>query len=53
MAKRLGLSVRFVDAVDGGVGNPETDPWVITGAMKVNRILKPSEVDALVRKAGR
>ena len=33
--------------------NPETDEWVITGAMKVNRILKPSEVDAMVREAGR
>lgn len=33
--------------------NPETDPWVITGAMKVNRILKPSEVDAIVEAAGR
>lgn len=33
--------------------NPETDPWIITGAMKVNRILKPSEVDDMVRQAGR
>ena len=33
--------------------NPETDPWIITGAMKVNRILKPSEVDTMVREAGR
>ena len=33
--------------------NPETDPWIITGAMKVNRILKPSEVDAMVVEAGR
>ena len=33
--------------------NPETDPWVITGAMKVNRILTPSEVDEMVREAGR
>ena len=33
--------------------NPETDPWIITGAMKVNRILKPSEVDAMVEAAGR
>lgn len=32
---------------------PNTDPWVITGAMKVNRILKPSEVDAMVEAAGR
>lgn len=33
--------------------NPETDPWIITGAMKVNRILSKKEVDDLVRKAGR
>jgi len=33
--------------------NPETDPWIITGAMRVRRVLKPSEVDELVRKAGR
>lgn len=33
--------------------NPETDPWIITGAMKVKRILKPSEVDAMVKAAGR
>lgn len=33
--------------------NPATAPWIITGAMKVNKILKPSEVDALVRKVGR
>lgn len=33
--------------------DPSTDPWVITGAMKVNRILKPSEVDAMVEAAGR
>ena len=33
--------------------DPNTDPWVITGAMKVNRILKPSEVDAMVEAAGR
>jgi len=33
--------------------NPETDPWVITGAMKVNRLLTPSEVDAMVIAAGR
>lgn len=33
--------------------NPETDPWIITGAMKVNRILTPSEVDAIVTEAGR
>jgi len=30
-----------------------SDPWIITGAMKVNRILKPSEVDAMVEAAGR
>lgn len=33
--------------------NPETDPWIITGAMRVKRILTPSEVDAMVREAGR
>lgn len=33
--------------------DPNTDPWVITGAMKVNRILKLSEVDAMVEAAGR
>lgn len=33
--------------------NPETDPWIITGAMKVNRILTPSEVDQMVIDAGR
>lgn len=33
--------------------NPETDPWIITGAMKVNRILQPSEVDQMVIAAGR
>jgi len=33
--------------------NPETDPWIITGAMRVRRVLKPSEVDELVRKAGK
>ena len=33
--------------------NPKTDPWIITGAMKVNRILTPSEVDEMVREAGR
>lgn len=33
--------------------NPETDPWIITGAMRVKRLLKPSEVDAMVREAGR
>ena len=33
--------------------NPATDPWIITGAMKVNRILTNEEVDEIVRKAGR
>lgn len=33
--------------------NPETDPWIITGAMKVNRLLTPSEVDRMVADAGR
>lgn len=33
--------------------NPATDPWIITGAMKVNRILTDEEVDKLVRDAGR
>lgn len=33
--------------------NPETDPWIITGAMKVNRVLTNEEVDALVLQAGR
>lgn len=33
--------------------NPETDPWIITGAMKVNRLLTPSEVDEMVSGAGR
>ena len=33
--------------------NPETDPWIITGAMKVNRLLTPSEVDAIVENEGR
>jgi hypothetical protein len=33
--------------------DPRTDEWVITGAMKVNRILKPSEVDEMVTAAGR
>jgi hypothetical protein len=33
--------------------NPETDPWIITGAMRVNKILTPSEVDKIVRDAGR
>ena len=33
--------------------NPETDPWVITGAMKVNRILTRAEQAELVKSAGR
>ncbi len=33
--------------------NPETDPWIITGAMKVKRLLTPSEVDEMVIAAGR
>ena len=33
--------------------NPETDPWVITGAMKVNRLLTRAEQAEIVRKAGR
>lgn len=33
--------------------NPETDPWIITGAMRVKRLLTPSEVDEIVREAGR
>lgn len=33
--------------------NPETDPWVITGAMKVNRILTRAEQAELVENAGR
>ena len=33
--------------------NPETDPWVITGAMKVNRILTRAEQAELVKTAGR
>lgn len=33
--------------------NPETDPWVITGAMKVNRILTRAEQADLVSKAAR
>ena len=33
--------------------NPETDPWVITGAMKVTRILTRAEQAELVKKAGR
>ena len=33
--------------------NPETDTWIITGAMKVNKVLTDEEVDNLVRAAGR
>lgn len=33
--------------------NPETDPWVITGVMKVNRILTRAEQAELVKNAGR
>ena len=33
--------------------NPETDPWVITGAMKVNRLLTRAEEADIVRNAGR
>lgn len=33
--------------------NPETDPWVITGAMKVNRILTRAEQAEPVKNAGR
>lgn len=33
--------------------NPETDHWVITGAMKVNRILTRAEQAELVKNAGR
>lgn len=33
--------------------NPATDPWIITGAIKVNRVLTNEEVDEIVRAAGR
>lgn len=33
--------------------NPETDPWIITGAMRVKRLLTPTEVDKMVKAAGR
>ena len=33
--------------------NPKTDPWIITGAMKVVRVLTRELVDELVRAAGR
>ena len=32
--------------------NPDTVPWVITGAMKVNRILSNDEVEEILKKAG-
>lgn len=32
--------------------DPKTVPWVITGAMKVNRILSRSEVDAILAENG-
>lgn len=32
--------------------NPDTVPWVITGAMKVNRILTDAETDAICRENG-
>ena len=33
--------------------DPRTDEWIITGAMRVNRILSRAEVDEMVRQAGR
>lgn len=33
--------------------NPATDPWIITGAIKVNRVLSNDEVDEIVAAAGR
>lgn len=33
--------------------DPTTDPWVITGAMKVTKILTREEVDSLVKESGR
>ena len=33
--------------------DPNTDPWIITGAMRVKRVLTPSEVDQIVEDAGR
>lgn len=33
--------------------DPRTDPWIITGAMKVNHVLSKAEVDEMVRAAGR
>lgn len=32
--------------------NPDTVPWIITGAMKVTRILDDAETDAILRDAG-
>ena len=33
--------------------NPDTDPWIITGSMRVKKVLTNDEVDDLVRAAGR
>ena len=33
--------------------DPKTDPWIIAGSMKVNKVLSRAEVDELVRAAGR
>jgi len=33
--------------------DPKTDEWIITGAMRVNKILTREEVDEIVKKAGR
>ncbi len=33
--------------------DPRTDEWIISGAMRVNRILSRDEEDEIVRKAGR
>ena len=33
--------------------NPATDPWVITGAMRIRKVLSADEVDEIVRQAGR
>lgn len=43
----------YVKTANGEITNPETDPWVITGAMKVNRILTRAEQAELVKNAGR
>ena len=32
--------------------NPDTVPWIITGAMKVNRILDDAETEAILRENG-